>query len=240
MSDKKPVTKAMIMGAGLGTRMAPLTDTEPKPLVKFAGRPLIDHALDRLEAAGVETVIVNLHYLADRLEAHLKDRRHPHILFSDERDLLMDTGGGIKKALPLLGADPFFTFNSDSVWIESMGDTLKRMIDFWDPARMDALMLVAPIVNTIGETRRGDFAMDPLGLLARREQCSVAPFMFAGVQIIDPKLFAKAPDGPFSTNLIWDEAIGRDRLFGLRLDGMWMHLGTPGDIEAAEDYLKTL
>lgn len=240
MPDKIPIKTAMILGAGLGTRMAPLTDTVPKPLVEFAGRPLIDYALDRLQQAGVEKVVVNLHHLADKLEAHLRARTVPEIVFSDERGELLDTGGGVKKALPLLGGDPFFTFNSDSVWIESMGSTLERMTAFWNPDAMDVLMMVAAAVNTIGETRRGDFTMDAEGRLHRREERSVAPFMFAGVQIVKPALFAQGPDGPFSTNLLWDRAIERERLFGLRMDSVWMHLGTPQDLAAAEAFLDEL
>lgn len=235
-----PIRKAMIMGAGLGTRMAPLTDEKPKPLIPFMGRPLIDHALDRLEAAGVEEVVVNLHYKADLLEEHLKGRTHPKITLSDERDLLLDTGGGVKKARPLLGDDPVFTFNSDSVWIEGRRPTLTRMMEAWDPERMDALLMIASSVNTIGEVRRGDFDMGPDGALTRREEQRVAPFMYAGVQIIDPTLFDDGPDGPFSTNLVWDRAIERGRLFGLRMESAWMHVGTPEDLADAERFLRDL
>ncbi len=234
------IRKAIIMGAGLGSRMAPLTDDKPKPLIPFMGKPLIDHALSRLEAAGVEEVVVNLHYRADQLEAHLTGRTTPKIIFSDERDLLMDTGGGVKKARPLLGDDPIFTFNSDSVWIEGQRPTLTRMLEAWNPARMDALLMISSAVNTIGEVRRGDFTMGPAGELFRRAEACVAPFMYAGVQIIDPKLFDEGPDGPFSTNFVWDRAIERGRLFGLRMEATWMHVGTPGDLEDAERFLRDL
>lgn len=236
----KQIKRAIIMGAGKGTRMAPLTDRMPKPLVPFMGRPLIDHALDRLVAAGIEEVIVNLHYMADMLEAHLKARRDVKIIFSDERDLLLETGGGVKKARPLLGDDPLITFNADSVWIEDREPILSRMMRAWDPERMDALLMIASATNTIGEVRRGDFTMDAVGRLTRREPAAVAPFMYAGVQIIDPTLFDKGPDGPFSTNLIWDQIRERDRLFGLRMDATWMHVGTPEDLADAESFLRDL
>ncbi|MEQ9518431.1 MAG: nucleotidyltransferase family protein [Parvibaculum sp.] len=234
------IKRAIIMGAGKGTRMAPLTDTMPKPLVPFMGRPLIDHALDRLSKAGVEEVIVNLHYLADMLEAHLKTRTDVKIIFSDERDLLLETGGGVKKARSLLGDDPIITFNADSVWVEGREPILTRMMRAWDPARMDALLMIASATSTIGEVRRGDFTMDQEGRLTRREPTSVAPFMYAGVQIIDPTLFDAGPTGPFSTNLIWDRIKDQDRLFGLRMDATWMHVGTPEDLMDAESFLRDL
>ena len=238
--DRKVIKTAMIMGAGLGTRMAPLTDTMPKPLVPFCGRPLIDHVLDRLVEAGVEKVVVNLHHFADKLEAHLAHEKRVEIVFSDERDALLDTGGGVKKALPLLGPDPFFVFNSDSVWTDGMVSPLPAMASRWDSGKMDVLMMIASAVNTIGETRRGDFTMDPMGRLIRRQEGTVAPFMYAGVQILNPKLFEGAPDGAFSTNKMWDKAIEAGRLYGHRMDGVWMHLGTPGDIKAAEQFLTSL
>lgn len=234
------IKRAMIMGAGHGTRMAPLTDDKPKPLVRFMGKPLIDHALSRLSAAGVDEVVVNVHAHADLLEAHLKRVSTPKIVISDERDELLDTGGGVKKARALLGDDPIITFNSDSVWIEGRRPTLTRMMDAWDPEHMDALLMIASATNTIGEVRRGDFTMEPDGRLVRREEQSVAPFMFAGVQIVNPMLFDEGPDGAFSTNLIWDKAIERGRLFGLRMEATWMHVGTPGDLADAERFLRDL
>ncbi|MCR9242035.1 MAG: nucleotidyltransferase family protein [Rhodobiaceae bacterium] len=234
------ITRAMIMGAGHGTRMAPLTDDKPKPLVRFMGKPLIDHALARLSAAGVDEVVVNVHAHADLLEAHLKRVPTPKIVISDERDELLDTGGGVKKARPLLGDDPIITFNSDSVWIEGRRPTLTRMMEAWDPEHMDALLMIASATNTIGEVRRGDFTMEPDGRLVRREEQSVAPFMFAGVQIVNPALFDEGPDGAFSTNLIWDKAIERGRLFGLRMEATWMHVGTPDDLADAERFLRDL
>lgn len=234
------IRKAMIMGAGFGTRMAPLTNNLPKPLVHLRGKPMIDHALARLREAGVEEAVVNLHYKADLLEAHLADHQNPNVVFSDERDLLLDTGGGVKKARALLGDDPIFTFNSDSVWIEGRRRTLTRMMEMWDPDRMDALLMIASATSTIGEVRRGDFVMDANGALVRREAQTVAPFMYAGVQIIKPQLFDEGPEGPFSTNLIWDQAIERGRLFGLRMEATWMHVGTPEDLADAERFLRDL
>ena len=234
------IRKAMVMGAGMGTRMAPLTDEKPKPLVPFMGKPLIDHVLARLDAAGIEEVVVNVHAHADLLEAHLKRVTSPKITLSDERAELLDTGGGVKKARPLLGEDPIFTFNSDSVWIEGRRPTLTRMMEMWDPERMDALLMIASATSTIGEVRRGDFTMDPDGSLVRRQEQTVAPFMYAGVQIIKPELFDEGPDGPFSTNLMWDNAIERGRLFGLRMEATWMHVGTPDDLADAERFLRDL
>ncbi len=234
------IKRAMIMGAGHGTRMAPLTDDKPKPLVRFMGKPLIDHALARLSAAGVDEVVVNVHAHAGLLEAHLKRLSAPKIMISDERTDLLDTGGGVKKARPLLGDDPIITFNSDSVWIEGRRPTLTRMMEAWDPEHMDALLMIASATNTIGEVRRGDFTMEPDGRLVRREEQTVAPFMFAGVQIVKPTLFDDGPEGPFSTNLIWDQAMERGRLFGLRMEATWMHVGTPSDLADAERFLRDL
>ncbi|MBO6632951.1 nucleotidyltransferase family protein [Parvibaculum sp.] len=234
------IRKAMVMAAGKGTRMRPLTDTMPKPLVPFMGRPLIDHVLDRLEEAGIEEVVVNVHHFADLLEAHLAARRSPRIVISDERAELLDTGGGTKKALPLLGQEPIVTFNSDSVWAEELGSNLAELIAAWDPVRMDALLMIADAARTIGYVGRGDFSMDASGLLARRSPAATAPFMFAGVQIVKPALFADGPDGPFSTNLIWDRLIEKGSLFGHRMTGTWMHVGAPDDLAAAEAFLRDL
>lgn len=234
------IAKAMVMAAGKGTRMRPLTDTMPKPLVPFAGKPLIDHVLDRLEEAGIEEVIVNVHHFADMLEAHLATRKTPRIVISDERAALLDTGGGAKKALPLLGDEPIITFNSDSVWIEGLGSNLRDLMAAFDPERMDALLMIADAARTIGYVGRGDFTMDPYGLLARREPSTTVPFMFAGVQIVKPALFADGPDGPFSTNLIWDRLIEKGTLFGHRMGGVWMHVGAPDDLAEAESFLRDL
>lgn len=234
------INKAMVMAAGKGTRMRPLTDTMPKPLVPFAGKPLIDHVLDRLAEASVAEAVVNVHYFADMLEAHLASRRQPRIIISDEREVLLDTGGGTKKALPLLGDDPIITFNSDSVWVEEIGSNLANLMAAWNPERMDALLMIADATRTIGYVGRGDFLMNEEGLLARRAPSTTAPYMFAGVQIIKPGLFADGPDGPFSTNLIWDRLIEKGRLFGHRMSGVWMHVGAPDDLAEAEAFLRDL
>lgn len=234
------VRRAMVMAAGKGTRMRPLTDTMPKPLVPFAGKPLIDHVLDRLEEAGIEEAVVNVHHFADMLEAHLAARKSPRIVISDERAELLDTGGGTKKALPLLGEEPILTFNSDSVWAEELGSNLAELIAAWDPERMDALLMIAEAARTIGYVGRGDFTMDASGLLSRRGPSTTAPFMFAGVQIVKPALFADGPAGPFSTNLVWDRLIEKTRLFGHRMTGTWMHVGAPDDLAEAEAFLRDL
>ena len=235
------IKRAMVMAAGKGTRMRPLTDTRPKPLVSFAGRPLIDHVLDRLEEAGIEEAVVNVHHFANMLEEHLARRKGgPRIVISDERAELLDTGGGTKKALGLLGDDPIVTFNSDSVWVEGFGSNLRNLIDGFDPERMDALLMIADAARTIGFVGRGDFTMDPFGALMRREGSSTAPHVFAGVQVIKPALVAEGPDGPFSTNLIWDRLIEKGTLFGQRMTGVWMHVGAPDDLAEAEAFLRDL
>lgn len=234
------IKRAMVMAAGKGTRMRPLTDTLPKPLVPFMGEALIDHVLDRLEKAGVEEVIVNVHHFADKLEAHLAKRGGPHIVISDERERLLDTGGGAKRALPLLGDEPIITFNSDSVWVEGWGQNLTNLIEAFDPERMDALLMIADAARTIGYVGRGDFVMDQLGRITRRGPSETVPYMFAGVQIIKPQLFAEGPEGAFSTNLIWDRLMEDGRLYGQRMSGVWMHVGTPEDLAAAEEFVRDL
>jgi MurNAc alpha-1-phosphate uridylyltransferase len=207
----------------------------PKPLVKVAGRPLLDHVLDKLEQAGVPTVIVNVHYLADQIERHLADRKSPHIVISDERDQLLETGGGVVKALPLLGAEPFFLVNSDSIWLDGVEGNLKRLAETFDPDRMDALLLLAAATHSIGYAGRGDFTMAPDGRLQPRAERQVAPFVYAGAAIFSPRLFDGAPQERFSLNRLFNKASEADRLFGLRLDGLWMHVGTPDAIVLAED-----
>jgi len=226
--------RAMVLAAGLGLRMRPLTNDTPKPLVAVGGKPLIDHVLDRLAAAGVETAVVNVHYLADKVERHLAGRRAPKIAISDERGELLDTGGGVVKALPLLGAAPFFHLNSDTIWIDGVKPNLLRLAEIFDPARMDALLLLAATSTSVGYAGRGDFAMSPDGRLGRRSEREVAPFVYAGVAILNPTLFVAAPSGPFSLNALFDRAIEAGRLHGLRLEGVWMHVGTPEAIATAE------
>ncbi len=231
------ITRAMILAAGLGTRMRPLTDQIPKPLVRVRGRTLIDYSLDRLEAAGVEEVVVNVHYRADQMEAHLKTRKTPRVIISDERDQLMDTGGGAAKALPYFKGEPFFYLNSDSIWREGTRDALKDMLVRWDPSQMDALMLLASSVRSTGYDGSGDFMMDCAGRLSPRPEKRIAPFVWAGVQIIHPSAFEGCPNGPFSTWWVWKRAIDAGRLFGIRLNGLWMHVGSPAGLKAAEAVL---
>lgn len=226
--------RAMVLAAGIGKRMRPVTATVPKPLVEVAGRPLLDHALDRLARAGVETAVVNVHYLAHLVEAHLRRREHPHVVISDERGELLETGGGIKKALPLLGDQPFYVMNSDSFWIEGPRPNLDWLAGAWDDARMDALLMLAPTVASIGYPGAGDFVMEKDGSLARRAERTIAPFVYSGAAILSPRLFEGAPSGAFSLNLLFDRAIEAGRLFGVRMDGIWLHVGTPEAIREAE------
>lgn len=227
-------TTAMVLAAGLGTRMRPLTDLMPKPLVPLDGRPLIDHVLDRLAAAGIRRAVVNVHYLADQLVAHLAARTAPEVIVSDERGVLLDTGGGVVRALPKLGHAPFVIHNSDSVWIEGVGSNIDRLITGWDDTRMDALMLVALGARSLGYEGAGDFKMTADGRLQRRGKGDSAPLVFAGVSIAHPRLFDGAPAGAFSLNVPWDRAIAAGRLFGVRLEGLWMHIGTPEALAEAE------
>jgi MurNAc alpha-1-phosphate uridylyltransferase len=223
----------MVLAAGLGTRMRPLTDTLPKPLIRVAGRALIDHVLDRLADAGVATAVVNVHHMADQIEAHVKSRTRPRIAISDERDVLLDTGGGVVKALPLLGSEPFLHMNSDTLWIEGVTPNLPRLAAQFH-ADMDILLLLASTTASIGYEGRGDFIMAPDGRLARRSEREVAPFVYAGAAMMRPALFADAPQGKFSLNRMFDRAMEGGRLYGLRLEGTWMHVGTPEAIRAAE------
>jgi N-acetyl-alpha-D-muramate 1-phosphate uridylyltransferase len=226
--------RAMVLAAGLGVRMKPVTDTIPKPLVAVGGKALIDHVLDRLADCGVERAIVNVHYLADVLERHLAGRRAPAITVSDERGVLLETGGGVVKALPLLGSEPFFNVNSDSIWIDGVKPNLARLADAFDPERMDALLLLAATATSIGYAGRGDYAMAPDGRLSRRGERDVVPFVYSGAAIFAPALFADAPQGAFSLTRLFNRAEEQGRLHGLRLEGVWMHVGTPAAITAAE------
>jgi len=232
-------TTAIVLGAGLGTRMRPLSDATPKPLIALSGETLIDRVLDRLVAAGVEKAVVNVHHLADRMEAHLARRGLPDIVVSDERGLLLETGGGVKKALPLLGTEPFYIHNSDSVWIEGDRQALPAMAAAWNPAAMDWLLLLAPVATSIGYAGRGDFAFADDGVLRRRAGDESVPYVFAGVSIAGPGVFEGAPEGAFSLNLLWDEALRAGRLCGLVLDGVWMHVGTPAALEEAEKVMSS-
>ncbi|GAA0585400.1 nucleotidyltransferase family protein [Rhizomicrobium electricum] len=233
-------TRAMIMAAGLGTRMRPLTDTRPKPLVEVAGKALIDHAIDRLVAAGVNTFVVNLHYKAEMIKEHLAHRKDVEIIYSDESDGLLGTGGGVARALHYFGDEPFFIHNSDTIWVEGYGSALEQMKKRWDPETMDALLLVVPLIHSKGYEGVGDFLMDSMGHLSRVPPGRVSPFAFPGVQIVHPRLFDNPPEGGFSTNVMWDRAIEKERLFGIRLEGIWIHVGTPQAVADAEEYLREL
>ena len=232
-----PVTprKAMVLAAGLGLRMRPLTDHMPKPLVSVAGQPLLDHVLDKLAAAGVSEAVVNVHYLPDQIIEHVKTRTQPRVIISDERDKVLGTGGAVVKALPLLGPEPFFHVNADTMWIDGVRPNLARLAETFDPAKMDILLLMAPTASSIGYGGRGDYSMLPDGALRKRREQQVVPFVYAGAAIMSPSLFADTPKGEFSLTKMFDRANEQERLFGLRLDGVWMHVGTPDAIQAAEE-----
>ncbi len=233
--------RAMYLAAGLGERMRPLTNDRPKPLVALAGRPQIDYALDRLQDAGVTRVVINLHYLGAMIRDHLRARATPEIIYSDESDRLLGAGGGVVKALPLLGDQAFFVHNCDSFWRADGGRILRHMGDAWDERRMDALLLLAPLTAATGFPGPGDYFMSGDGALRRnREKSGDAPFAFSGVQIAHPRLFDAAPAGEFSTVEVWDRAEKAGRLFGMTLDAHWFHTGTPEALGAAEQFLNSV
>jgi MurNAc alpha-1-phosphate uridylyltransferase len=234
MPIQKIPDKAMVFAAGLGTRMRPITETTPKPLVKVGGKPMIDHVLDRFAAAGVGTAIVNVHYFADQLETHLAPRTSPKIVISDERAKLLDQGGGIRKALPILGPEPFFLCNTDAFWLEGPASNLHRLALAFDPERMDILLLVAATTASVGVDWPGDFSMDAEGRLCKRGERDVAPFVYTGVGIIKPELFAQETQDVFRLAPFFFKAAEDGRLYGQRLDGLWLHVGTPETIEEAE------
>jgi MurNAc alpha-1-phosphate uridylyltransferase len=233
--EAKVPDTAMVMAAGLGKRMRPLTATRPKPLVEVAGKTLIDHVLDRLRAAGVGKIVVNVHYLPDALEAHLKARASDFDLkISDERDLLLETGGGMIRAEPMIGADPFLVINSDNYWVDGPSDTLRLLASLWREADMDALLLLVPQARACNNGGQGDFHMQADGRLTRRGKSKVAPFVFTGIQMVSKRLLRDAPEGPFSTNILWDRAIGEGRCFGAVHQGLWFDVGNPTAIKATE------
>jgi N-acetyl-alpha-D-muramate 1-phosphate uridylyltransferase len=234
--DGGPIRTAMVLAAGFGTRMRPLTDRVPKPLLRLAGRALIDHALDRLAGAGIERAVVNVHHFAGQVEAHLRGRAAPHIIISDERQSILETGGGVKKALPYLGR-AFIVHNSDSVWSEGARSNLKMLMAEWDQERMNALLLLARRDASIGYDGAGDFHRDAGGHLKRRIKGEDAPYVFAGVSILTPSLFEAIHDQAFSLNVIFDQASAAGSLFGAVLDGTWMHVGTPQALLEAESHL---
>lgn len=230
--------RAMVLAAGLGLRMRPVTLETPKPLVTVGGRTMLDHALDRLEAVGVEEAVVNAHWLADKIAAHLEanPRRNLKLTLSRE-EVPLETGGGVKHALPLLGDDPFFVVNADIVWLDGPVPALKRLADTWDPAVMDSLLLVTPTPFAIGYEGRGDYQMDPDGRLSQRPDLEVAPFVMAGVSIMTKANYADTPDGAFSNLLLWQRAEAAGRLFGVRHEGNWYHVGTPAAIPLVDTHL---
>jgi MurNAc alpha-1-phosphate uridylyltransferase len=228
---------AMVLAAGLGKRMRPLTASQPKPLVRVAGKALIDHALDRLAEAGIARAVVNVHYLADALEAHVTERAMPKVTISDERERLLETGGGLAKALSLL-PDPFFCINSDNIWLDGPQDAFHDLSAAWDPAQMDALLVLVSHQWAHNFRGEGDFYMGATGRLTRRRPGRVAPFIFTGIQLVSHRLLRDAPEGPFSTNLLWDRAIEEGRLYGIAFTGQWFEVGTPSAIAPTEAALR--
>jgi len=237
MSLIPPRSRAMVLAAGKGVRLRPITLSRPKPLVVVDGRPMLDMVLDRLADAGVEDAVVNTHHLGHMIERHLQGRVHPRIRISRE-EILLETGGGVKKALPLLGHRPFFVVNGDVLWRDGKMPTLLRLAEAWDDGMMDGLLLLQPTASAIGYEGSGDFVMDQVGRLRRRREGEVVPFLFAGLQILKPSLFAETPEGPFSLNLLYDRALAAGRLYGLRHDGTWYHVGTPEDLRRVEVALR--
>src|SRR3954468_5090820 len=232
---------AMVMAAGLGKRMRPLTASRPKPLVEVGGKALLDHVLEKLRTAGVKKVVVNVHYLADALEAHLATRAHGlEVVISDERKLLMETGGGLVKAEPLIDCDPFLSLNSDNLWIDGPADTIKLLASQWDGSKMDALLLLVPQARALNHRGMGDFHMDREGRIRRRERSHVAPFVFTGIQMVSKRLLRDAPQEPFSTNRLWDRAIEEGRCFGAVHQGLWFDVGTPQSIQLTETALENV
>lgn len=224
---------AMVMSAGLGKRMRPLTAARPKPLVRVAGKPLIDYTLDSMAAAGLSTAVVNVHYLADQLEAHLGARKAPEVRISDERALLLETGGGMVHAAPLL-PDPFFSINSDNIWLDGPRDAFRELSAVWDPARMDCLMLLVPHARAFNYRGKGDFHLDGVGRITRRKPSRIAPFIWTGIQLVSHRLLRDPPMGPFSTMVLWERAIEEQRLFGIVHTGEWFEVGEPQAIAPTE------
>jgi MurNAc alpha-1-phosphate uridylyltransferase len=235
----RPFENAMVLAAGLGTRMTPANGTLPKPLVELRGRALIDRVLDRLAEAGIKRAVVNVHHKADLIEAHVKSRKAPRIVISDERSGKLDTGGGVKRALPRLGPGAFLIHNSDSVWIEGVGSNLTRLMSTWDETRMDCLLMLAVASGSHGYQGRGDFALQPDGRVRRRKlEQEIVPFAFTGVSVAHPRLFEDSPEGAFSLNVVWSRAIAAGRAYGMRMDGSWMHVGSPDALAQAEQCLE--
>ncbi|MGO9484905.1 MAG: nucleotidyltransferase family protein [Rhodomicrobium sp.] len=232
------IETAMVLAAGLGTRMRPLTDRIPKPLVALGGRTLLDRVLDRLAEAGIGRAVVNVHHLADQIEAQLKTRAAPAIAISDERGAILETGGGVLKALPVLGGRPFIVHNSDSVWIEGARSNLRLLMEAWAPRRMDGLLLLARRDSSIGYDGRGDYHLDASGRLRRKGAGEETPYVFAGVSILKPELFEGVTERAFSLVRIFDQAATKNALYGVVLEGTWMHVGTPEALIEAENHLN--
>ncbi len=239
MSDRADLVSdtAMVMAAGIGKRMRPLTATMPKPMVRVASKPLIDHALDRLGDAGVARAVVNVHYLADALEAHVGNRTTPKVIVSDERDALLETGGGMIKAREHL-PDPFFCLNADNIWLDGPQNAFSDLSARWNPEEMDALLLVVGHARAVNFSGQGDFHMDAHGKLSRRLPGRIAPFIYTGIQLVSQRLLRDAPEGKFSTNILWNRAIEEGRLFGVSFTGQWFEVGTPQAIAPTEDALR--
>ena len=228
---------AMVMAAGMGKRMRPLTATMPKPMVRVAGKPLIDHALDRLADSGVSRAVVNVHYLADALEAHVLERQVPKVVISDERDALLETGGGLIKAQDEL-PDPFFCLNADNIWLDGPKSGFHDLSARWNPDEMDALLLLVSHARAENFVGKGDFHMDPHGRLTRRKSGRITPFIYTGIQLVSKRLLREAPEGKFSTNILWNRAMEEGRLFGISFTGLWFEVGTPEAIAPTQDALK--
>jgi N-acetyl-alpha-D-muramate 1-phosphate uridylyltransferase len=231
------IRTAMILSAGFGKRMRPLTDSTPKPLLKIDGTPLLGHIFDRLAAAGVERAVVNVHYLGEQIRDYLADETRIDITLIEEPEIL-ETGGGVKNAMSDLGTDPFYCINADAFWLNGYEDTLMRLAREWRDERMDGILLLQSTVDGHGYSGMGDFIAEPDGRLRRRPLTEVAPWLFAGVQILHPRLFNDAPDGPFSLNLLYDRALEAERLYGIVHDGEWFHIGTPAGLDEAETFLS--
>jgi len=234
-----PPKTAMVLAAGRGSRLAPLTDETPKPLIPVGGVPTLDRILDKLAAAGVARAVINTHHLGDRIAAHLAERRQPAVEVVAEPEPGLETGGGVRNALDRLGADPFFVINGDSVWLDGLTDTLLRFAALWDAERMDILLLLYPYARVQGRHGMGDYTMDPLGRLTRREERRVAPYAYMGVSILHPRIFEEAPEGGFSLNVLYDRAEASGRLYGALHDGLWYHISTVDDLETANHRFRS-
>lgn len=239
-TERPQIKRAIVLAAGKGKRMLPLTENIPKPLIRVGGKTLIDHALDRLEAAGVEMAVVNLFHLPEMIRAHLKDRRSPEIVFSDETSGLLDTGGAVINVLDRFVDEPFFISNADVIMLDTGRPSLERMARHWDRQKMDALMLMASTPGIVGYRGRGDYFMDSMGLLTRRQNPLVAPFVYASTFIADARFFRNPPASPFSNNVLWDRAQAAARLFGLRHDGEWFLMDSVRELEAVEQAMAAV